>query len=159
MQRLLIFCLLMWIPLFSDAACTGALCRCSLSTTGLTFGSFDPIEQSPDDSTGIITVTCSVPEGKMSASYQIQLTAGSSNNFTTRTMKSNDNVLNYNLYTDGSMSSVWGNNTGNSQAINDSYNTSTPSITKNYTVYGRIFSPQSVAAGSYHDLITVVLVY
>ena len=61
--------------------------------------------------------------------------------------------LNYNLYTDSTLASVWGNTIGTGAAV-----TATGSAVTT-TVYGEIDFGQSVGAASFSDSVTVTLTY
>ena len=61
--------------------------------------------------------------------------------------------LNYNLYTDSTLASVWGNTIGTGAAV-----TATGSAVTT-TVYGEIDIGQSVGAASFSDSVTVTLTY
>ena len=133
---------------------------CSVSSTGTAFGAFDTLSGSDKDMIGTISVTCTGSIGDL-ANYMIALSPGGSSSFTSRNMQAGTPQLSYNLYLDGSYTSIWGDGTGGSSTVSDSYTLSASSNTKDYTVYGRIpGSGQSGApAGSYMDTIVVTLTY
>ncbi|MCX7125040.1 MAG: spore coat U domain-containing protein [Gammaproteobacteria bacterium] len=157
MRRVLIFIVSMLVPIFSYATCTGKNCRCTIgTTTGLSFGNYSPIVSDNTDSTGTVTVNCSVTSGVYNVSYAINLSEGSGT-FTNRTLKYDNKKLNYNLYTSGTMSTVWGDGSDGSSNVTDSYTSSGKTGSRNYTVYGRIPGQQAVPAGSYSDVVTVTV--
>ena len=77
---------------------------CTVSTTGVSFGSYNVYSASDLDSTGTVTYSCGI--GTLSIS--IDLSRGSSSGFNPRTMNNGSNTLNYNLYMDAARSSIWG---------------------------------------------------
>jgi spore coat protein U-like protein len=125
---------------------------CTASATSVAFGTINPFG-SAITTNGTITVACT--GGSSSASYTVALSAGNSGSYTTRQMKSGTNTLSYNLYTTSALSSVWGNGTGGSSTITGN-NTKT---TSNFTVYGKLPTPQGVTPSSYSDTITVTVTY
>lgn len=127
--------------------------NCTVSTSALAFGSVNPISGSNFDATGGITVTCT--NGTAWAA-SAGVGSGSGASFASRRMADGSNLLNYNLYTDASRSSVWGDGTGSTATIGG---TGTGSA-QNATVYGRVASGQtSVPPGSYSDTVSVTVTY
>jgi spore coat protein U-like protein len=86
----------------------------------------------------------------------ISLSAGGGGSFFPRTMAGPaGSVLNYNLYSDGGRTTVWGDGTGGSASLSGSFGAGIPST---FTVYARIFRNQrGVAAGLYSDSIMVTV--
>lgn len=126
-----------------------AALSCSVSTVAVAFGAYNPRNSTATDGVGSITVSCSGgTPGAMSASSS----TGQSGTYSARTMKAGSFVLNYNLYTNSTHTTVWG---------NGSTGTSVRSITGvgTYTVWGRIPALQNVGAGSYSDTISVTLTF
>jgi len=69
-------------------------------------------------------------------------------------------LLQYNLYVDASRSQIWGDGSGGTLVVNDSYSLATSPTTRQYFVYGRIAGGQSGGtAGIYNDAITITLDY
>jgi spore coat protein U-like protein len=137
---------MLWAPTASALVCT-------VSSSGLSFGSFNPLIANTADSTGTITVSC-----LLLASYSIALSPGSSGTYTSRHMANGSNHLEYNLYRDAGYSQIWGNGTGGSYTVNDSI---LIIGAKNHTVYGRIplSTQRGAMVGSYSDSITVTVTY
>lgn len=77
-------------------------------------------------------------------------------------MASGANHLNYDLYTNSTRTTIWGDGTGSTQVVADSL--TVPALfgtsNKDNTVYGRIPGSQSTTrTGSYNDSITVTITY
>lgn len=121
--------------------------QCNVTAQGVSFGSYDVFSNQHLDSTGNIGVSCDV-----SATYTIALSPGGGS-YASRTMASGARTLNYNLYTDGTRTSVWGDGTGGTATVNGS------GTSGNHTVYGRIPAGQNAYVGSYSDVITVTLTF
>lgn len=121
---------------------------------------YDPLGGVDASAVGNIQTSCVyVGLGSATPAYQIQLSSGVSNSYVNRTMRFLSNSLNYNLYTNASYSLVWGNGTGGTSVVGDSYTMTAGTVIKNYSVYMRIPRAQSVNAGSYADSITVTVTY
>lgn len=132
---------------------------CSLSAVGTSFGTYNPFSATPLDSAGSVTVTC---ENLVSllVSYSVQLSPGSSGGYAPRRLNGTGYQLDYNLYTDATRASVWGDGSGGTSTVNDGYLLGALfPVVRNYTVYGRMPAGQNVAPGSYTDTITVTINY
>ena len=129
---------------------------CSVSAVSLAFGTYNEFHGAHADSAGNIAVTCSGLAGE-GVAYTIALNAGGGT-FTPRQLRSAAGFpLNYNIYTTAARVTLWGDGTGGTLVVADSYTLGAPSVTRNYTVYGRIFAGQKVLVGVYTDSITVTL--
>jgi spore coat protein U-like protein len=131
---------------------------CSVSATDLAFGPYDVHQGTPTDGAGSVSVNCTFLIAVL-LSYEIRLSTGQSGTYGTRTMQGGTYDLDYNLYTDSTRTTVWGDGGGGTGTI--SYAALIALLVHNasYTVYGRIPALQNVAAGSYSDTITVTLEY
>lgn len=124
-------------------------CRgCSVSSTSsVAFGGY--IGPAAKTTTGSITVNCT-----SETTYTIDLLAGNSGTFGVRHLTSGANTLHYNLYTDGTHTTIWGDGLLGTSNIQNTAAGSTV-----HTVYGRILPGQTPASGNYDDSITVVVTY
>jgi spore coat protein U-like protein len=86
------------------------------------------------------------------ANSVISLSAGQSNNYASRVMRSGVNSLNYNLYTSAARDLVWGDGSGGSTVISTGKNAG---ITLN--IFGQIPAGQDAATGVYIDNISVTI--
>jgi spore coat protein U-like protein len=121
--------------------------ECSLNVIGLTFGNYDPFNASDTDITGSVSVTCDTD-----TSVQLSLSAGFGP-FTARQMKNGSSVLFYNLFTDPSHLSIWGDGSPGTSLVSFS------GTSGSQTVYGRVPAGQNVSVGTYGDTITVTLTF
>ncbi|WP_174627542.1 Csu type fimbrial protein [Candidatus Methylobacter favarea] len=126
---------------------------CSVDSTGLAFGSFNPLTDSTVDSTATLTLTCDE-----SVSYTIALSPGGSGTYNPRRMASGSNTLDYNLYADAGYSQIWGDGAGGSVTVAGG---PAPLGAREHTVYGRIplASQRGARVGSYSDSIIVTITY
>jgi spore coat protein U-like protein len=138
---------------------------CSVSTPGLSFGSYDVYAAGATNGNATLRVTCDInpPPKNATVNYTISMSTGSSNSFVQRQMKSGANTFGYNLYTTNAYSIVWGDSTGSTQTISGTMQLSdknNPSQSNTHTVYGRIPALQDVAVASdYQDNVTVTVTY
>ena len=133
-----------------------AYAACSIATTNINFGTYDVFSITPKDSTGTITVTCGSPPPP-----HVTITIGSSPNsggFIPRKLRSSSGTdfLNYNLFTDASMVSVWGDGTSGTSTVPKVVTPGRPVIA---TVYGRIPAKQNVSVGTYSETLTVTVIW
>ena len=128
---------------------TQAAGRCSVSTSGLNFGTYDVFSPLNDDITGTINVNCN-----NKTAYTLSLSSGSGT-FASRSMTSGTHVLAYNLFLDSTRLTIWGDGsagTGTVSGTGTGGNTAT-------TVYGRIPARQNAFVGSYSDVVTVTVTF
>ena len=124
---------------------------CTVSASGINFGSYSVFAPGAATSTGVVTYHC----GNTDKNIAITLSAGSSGSFTTRTLKQGTDALNYNLYTDAALTKIWGDGTVGT----DTYTKGNPAnnVDVNVTIYGRLPPQQDVRVGSYTDTIVVTV--
>lgn len=124
----------------------------------LNLGSYNPLNLLAVSSFGTLQMSCS---GETLVNYQISLSAGGSGSFPQRKLFNGSNTLNYNLYTDLTLLTIWGNGTSGTSVVSGSQVcvlTLPCTVSKN--VYGSIPAGQStVAPGSYADSVLVTVTY
>lgn len=137
---------------------------CTVSSSSVAFGVYEPLTGSNLDSTGTIELECerSFLDGQQGdVGLTVTLGAGGNGLFIPRAMSSGNGVLEYNLYTAASRNVVWGDGAGGTVSRNASI--SLPLFTlsgeTSLTIYGEIPGGQFVPAGSYSDMITVTVTY
>lgn len=131
---------------------------CSVSAMNLAFGPYDEFQLAHKESTGYVAVRCYGRSGERAA-YTISLSAGNGS-FAYRYMRGPDSAkLNYNLYTNPARVTVWGDGSGSSVTVSDSYSLGSGAMTKKYPIYGRLFSLQKKPVGVYTDTLIVTLDY
>jgi spore coat protein U-like protein len=124
---------------------------CTISTSALSFGTYDPTASAPDDASTTVDVRCT--NGTL---YNVGLNAGtgSAATVTSRKMTLGFNNLSYALYQDTSRATNWGNTVGT-----DTVSGTATVTTTALTVYGRIPAGQAVPVGNFADTITATITY
>lgn len=125
--------------------------NCTIAATPVIFGVYDVFAPGALNSTGNVTYRCSL----LTVAISIELSAGSSGAFATRTMRSGTQTLAYNLYRNAAATAIWGNGSPGTQR----YEAALPPLNTDVvlTVYGRVPPRQSVSAGTYSDTIVVTI--
>lgn len=132
---------------------------CTVSTTPIVFGQFDPFSASATDAAGTVVVSCQAVVS-VSVTYTLTLDGGGAGLVNARRMSGVSSQLFYQIYTTAGRTTVWGDGTAGSVAKADGYllGVLVP-VVKTYTAYGRISARQNISAGNYADLVTIVLTY
>lgn len=136
------------------AAVATAEAACTISTTPVSFGTYNVFAASPDDATGQITYRCTAPRPPL---VRIQLDKGGAPAFNPRQMRRSSETLNYNLYLDSTRSTIWGDGTGGTQDY--TRNNPPPNQNINVNVFGRIPAGQDVSAGSYSATVVATIFF
>ena len=133
---------------------SAAQAACTITTTAVSFGSYNVFSVSADDGTGQITYRCTSPRPPV---VTIQLDKGASPSFSPRQMRKGAETLNYNLYLDSTRSTIWGDGTGGTQV----YSRASPPLNQNInlSVFGRIPAGQDVSAGTYSATVTATIFF
>lgn len=123
---------------------------CTIAVSPINFGTINSNSQNLQSTT--LTATCT-----KGTAFNVGLSTGISNNFSSRYMALNDNSdqLNYNIYFDNLYNNILGDGNENTTLINDigTGNDQT------FTLFGKIPTGQFVSPGTYSDLISVTLSY
>jgi spore coat protein U-like protein len=135
---------------------TTAYCACSVSGSGVAFGTYNPNDAQMSFS-GTISVTCTVLAGL--GGYTIKLSSGGGGTYPGRRMALASSVLAYQLYQDSTLTTVWGDGTGGSVIFTETGLLAKIGGTKTYSVYGRIPVKQLSTPGIYTDPIVATLTY
>jgi spore coat protein U-like protein len=122
---------------------------CTISTTPVTFGTYDVFRQSPTMAVGSVRYECAVPVGLV----WITMSRGGGISFAQRSMQKGSERLHYNLFRDPRGDSIWGDGTGGSQGYLHLHIGTTATL----PVYGEMPAGQDVTAGTYTDAVTVTI--
>lgn len=157
------------------ALCFGAplwAATCSVSTTGLGFGVYDPLASTAATANGALTVTCSATKNNELRNGfwgLLTLSTGSSGSYAARTLRTATDTLRYNLYADAAYSTVLGDGSGGSQAQMLCYRGSrrdpcggnglNGGSPHNVTVYGQIPAGQDVGPGGFVDNLVATIAF
>jgi spore coat protein U-like protein len=126
------------------------LANCSVSATGVNFGSTGPIVSNVDAS-GTVTVQCT-----NSTPYTVALNGGNSgaSDPTRRKMAKGTETITYGLYQNTARSLPWGSTTG-TNTLGGTGSGSNQSL----TVYGRVAAQTTPSPGTYTDSVVVTVTY
>ena len=152
----ILFLALLAMPVFSAT--------CSVSSVGVSLGTYIPNQPMPADSAGSITIACvkgildTLP---MTVTYSVDISRGSSVSYSPREMTSGANTLRYNLYRDALRISIWGDTTGGTANVTGMLQLLAPlgSASGTHSIYSQIFAGQNAVPGIYADSIVVTVAY
>ncbi len=127
--------------------------NCAISTSPLSFGSYDPIvanASSSLDGAGGVTISCT-----KGSTTSISLSPGSNapGSGTSRALSNGAAKLSYEIYKDAGRAQVW----GNSAASLFTPSTTADKAPRSFPAYGRIPSGQDVSTGSYADTVIATI--
>lgn len=140
--------------LLTMAAASESRAACTISTTGVAFGTYNVFNAGVVSSTGSVSYTCGLLEA-LFGNITIALSTGQSGTYASRQMRKGTEPLLYNLYLNAAATSIWGNGTGGTQTYartRPPFNTAVV-----VTVYGRLPAGQDVSAGTYTDTISATI--
>lgn len=143
-------------PTQGQALCVG--CTCTTTATGMNFGAYNLLSPSNLQSSGSIRVQCTLVLA-VAGSYTIELSPGSSGTYAQRTLRNGASSLGYNLFTDPAHASVWGNGSGGTSTVTNSYLLGLLVVDQTTPVYGLIPAGQNVPGGVYGDSVVVTVIY
>jgi spore coat protein U-like protein len=131
---------------------------CSVSSSGVEFGSYDVFSSIANEVTGNIHISCS---GLLltGVNYEILINAGNSGSYTSRLLASGSHILTYNLYADAGRSVIWGDGTGETAKISAGFAEGTDTATADHPIYGRIPARQNAYVGNYRDALVITINY
>ena len=171
---LLLGCVAWLLPPGARAAPTG--CSVSIPSAGggagaaVAFGSYDPLNASGIPTSGNLTINCSANGGGLNNGFMVTISLSTgAGTYVTRLMRGSVDTLQYNLYTDPSHTTVFGNGSAGSQTVTLCFYGSKkdpcggtgldPTQPHDVPMYGLLPPGQDVTAGSYTDTITAMLTF
>ena len=124
---------------------------CDITASDLSFGNYTAQSGTPLLGTTQLLATCTP-----NTTYNVGLNEGTSPGATVnqRRMVSGANSLNYQLYSDASRSTIWGNTPGTDTVAGVG-----TGVAVQHVVYGTVPAAQVVPAAEYSDVITVRIYY
>jgi spore coat protein U-like protein len=124
---------------------------CAISATDLDFGNYDPVAGTDVDATSSIDIACT-----LGSPYSVALNAGTTPGATvaTRLLTDGTDTLTYNLYSDASRTTVWGETIGTNVVTGNG-----SGATQTLTVYGRLDGGQNVPAATFSDTVTATVTF
>lgn len=148
-----------FLPVSLAATSTGlllvtatVLSTCSVATTPVAFGNYTTVQV---DTTGSITVTCTLDVG----SYNVALGTGVGSGSTTSTRmltSPGGSNLHYAMYADSGRTANWGNVPG-TDTLASTANTSGTGAIKTFTAYARLPAGQTSGTAVYTDNVVVTV--
>lgn len=138
-------------PFSAEAACL--TCSCTVGANPLSFGAFNPLA-GPMDAVGSVEIDCIGLTTSLD-SMTIELSTGGSGAYGARRLRNGANTLPYQLYSDPTRMTVWGDGTGGSSALVVQNQLSLLIWRTTQPVYGRIPEAPTARPGSYSDTIVV----
>ena len=123
---------------------------CTVSTVSVNFGVYNVYTTTNTTSIGQVTVSCS----PVNTPYTVALNGGLYGTIAQRKQKisSGSDMLLYNLYSNASMTVLWGDGSTNGTTVASS--NSTP-----LNVYGKLPSLQNISIGNYSDSVSVTVTF
>lgn len=149
-RRLVLLGVCLVLPVAGHAACT-------VSSSGVAFGTYNPFSSTPTDATGSVVLTCTAGAG--SGAYAVSLSVGGGASYAARRMASGSNLMAYQVFTNAARSTVWGDGTAGTSTATAGDNRPNVGGSTTLTVYGRVPAQLPVAPGGYTDTLTVTVVY
>lgn len=131
--------------------------QCNITATPLNFGIYDTLDPVPVTSTATLSIACKNPS-KIAVMVTVQLSSGNSGNFTQRNLAStNGDLLLYNVYTDATLSTIFGDDSsGSSGSPSRMVDKFTP---WDITLYAQLIPLQNVPVGLYSDTLTATILW
>jgi spore coat protein U-like protein len=165
--RMLLVCVLA-VVLAGVAPRALAADTCTVTSTGVNFGTYDPTSATPLNAQGSLTVECSAGS---STTVAMTLSAGGSNSFASRRMSSGTDFMFYNLYLNTGRTIIFGDGSGGSSS--DTCTTGAPTSGNGCTgdnppgrgrlfvrpIYGQVNASQNVSVGTYTDTIFYTITF
>jgi len=135
---------------------------CTITTTPVAFGVYDPQAASALDGTGSVRLDCT-----NYGTVNVALDDGNATSYATRRMSNGTDLLLYQLYTDTARSIVWGDGaTAATDTVNcfigissDGCVSTLFSLRATRTIYGRIAALQNVGIGNYSDTVRLTITF
>ncbi len=145
-----------WVVLLLLVPTTGHA-ACSVSASGVAFGTYNPLSASPAHFSGSVTYTCAAGSG--SSPFTIALSSGGSGSFMGRSMSNGITSMAYQLYLDAADTMIWGDGTGGSSVYTGTADVPVSGGGAAIPVYGLIAAHLAVSPGSYTDVIVATISY
>ncbi|NPT53884.1 Csu type fimbrial protein [Paraburkholderia elongata] len=122
---------------------------CSVtSSSGVDFGGYDPLSGTPMNGVATVQVTCD-------KNATVTLSISGQSGFGNRKMTGASDVLNYQLYTDTTRQTIWGDGTGGTQTM--TLNLKDNPRVGLFTIYGQVPGGQDVSVGAYNAMLIMTL--
>lgn len=135
-----------------------AVISCSVTTTSVAFGTYNPTALLDNISNGTVDVSCNGTLLQQVA-FSVAISTGNGT-FTTRKLINGTSSLSYNLYIDPGYLTRWGDGSQGSQVASASYTLAVSPTIKSLTVYGKLPAGQTTATvGTYSDTLVISVTF
>ena len=124
---------------------------CTISTTSVSFGTYNVFSGSALNSTGTVTYRCNAA----AANITISLSKGLSSTYSPRLMSKGAEVLGYNLFTNAARTTIWGDGTSGTAVYSRANPPNNNDV--NVTIYGQVPPGQDVSAGNFGDTVSATI--
>lgn len=137
------------LALLMPSSAPAALVSCSLSTSGVSFGSYDTLARTQVDAISSISVTCT---GTDKDTVRVELSGGNTEPCANpRKLNSGTSAsMTYQLYKDSGRSQLWCTGSG-AISINFGFGSRVKTVTQAIPIYGRVLASQNPVVGTYSD--------
>ena len=130
---------------------------CGISASAAAFGTYSPLAAQPADTTASVAVTCQAAV-QVLVSYSLALSPGQGSGFGTRVLRSGQDALSYQFYSNAQRTAVWGDGTGGTLTVAGGYLLSAlVPVKQTQTAYARLPAGQNVAPGAYTDTVMITV--
>lgn len=151
-----------WLGCGLLAPAVAVAATCTLSASAVAFGSYDTIQNTPNDTTGSLTVTCTPGvSDPVTTAYVLTIAGTGSGSDAVRSLTFSTYRLYYQIYADAGRSIVWGNGGSSGAGVagtTTSVATLTPGV-RLHTAYARMPALQTVKPGLYTGSLLVTIQY
>jgi spore coat protein U domain-containing protein, fimbrial subunit CupE1/2/3/6 len=160
MMRRALGLLALAVALAVAAPAQALLATCTVNSPSIAFGSYSVINATPLQSTATVTVMCTADLilGLL-VNFNVSLSPGGSGNELARYMTFGSSHLKYNVYTNSTYTSIWGDGSNGTSELSGSFTAVIGGASQSITVYGQIPVAQPVPVGSYGDSLTITVSY
>jgi spore coat protein U-like protein len=131
-----------------------AQAACTIGATPLAFGPYNALSPLPTDATGQVTISCT---GLLALSVSVRLDKGGAPSFDPRQMTKGGEILRYNLYTDATRLSIFGDGTAGTQFYSSLIVVALFGTPIPVPIFGRIPAGQAVSIGTYTNSVTATV--
>lgn len=149
---------------------------CTLAATDINFGIITQLNSSPTDVQGSITVACQGAAGDLqglplaatlvaTVDYQLVMDGGAAGNTAARAMTGPGATLSYNIFTDPSRQSVWGDGANGTSSQSGEFVFTSDEVLQNtpksadHLSFARVPANANVPPGQYVDMVKVTLIF
>lgn len=123
---------------------------CDLAVGSVSFGRYE--RAATLTGTGTVSLSCTLTSGlgQEGAPYSLSMSTGQSGDYAARRLTTDTaSTLEYNLYTDSSYTTVWGDGSGGTAVVTGILTGA--SVSRSHTIHARIPSHQNTPKGSFID--------